>query len=458
VLVALGAFLVMLILGKHVPLYAALYKLVPLWRPFRYPVKLFPYLALLLALGAAVGLERLAPLLAARRRLAVGMGATAVACAALWLLDQQTGFWSEGLASLATRSPPSGHREYLTGMFTRATVQTALVVALFALALALRARRVPFTWVVPGLVFAQLYAANSERYELTFPDVFTTRPDFADVIGEIVGPPALGKPRVMSGMDAIAFPLTPGFTRRDMTAIVLVAGLEPVTFAVWGFEGATRYLPAVSARVASLMRLELEWRDQTSQHFDTRFVTVRNDTLRRYAVKPDVAAQNSALRLTLLQRPQALPRVFLTVPRCVGSEEEAFAAVRAPTFDGRQASVVQCPERFEAPPADPQASARVTRYEPARVEVVTRSREPALLVLNDAYYRGWSVELDGAPADLVRVNYAVRGVGVPEGEHTVVFRYRAPGLALGLLVTLSTLLVGVAAIVAQWARRPKRAA
>jgi uncharacterized membrane protein YfhO len=54
------------------------------------------------------------------------------------------------------------------------------------------------------------------------------------------------------------------------------------------------------------------------------------------------------------------------------------------------------------------------------------------LVISDPYYPGWSAFLDGKPAPLLAANYALRGVAVPAGEHTVELRYRSVPLQAGL--------------------------
>ena len=52
-----------------------------------------------------------------------------------------------------------------------------------------------------------------------------------------------------------------------------------------------------------------------------------------------------------------------------------------------------------------------------------------MLVLHDAYYPGWMVEVDGQPARILRANVLFRGVELTEGVHTVVFKYRPFALA-----------------------------
>jgi hypothetical protein len=69
--------------------------------------------------------------------------------------------------------------------------------------------------------------------------------------------------------------------------------------------------------------------------------------------------------------------------------------------------------------------------------------DPGLLILSDTYYPGWKVTVDGQPAQLLRTNYALRGVYLSTGKHQVVFRFAPHSLQLGLVSTGTTLFVGL---------------
>jgi len=61
-----------------------------------------------------------------------------------------------------------------------------------------------------------------------------------------------------------------------------------------------------------------------------------------------------------------------------------------------------------------------------------------LLLLNEAYSKGWEAKVDGREAELKEVEKIVMGVSLPEGEHEVEFRYRMPGFPEGILITAVT--------------------
>lgn len=53
-------------------------------------------------------------------------------------------------------------------------------------------------------------------------------------------------------------------------------------------------------------------------------------------------------------------------------------------------------------------------------------------VFSEIYYdKGWIVYLDGAKADYCRVDYVLRGMAVPAGKHTIVFKFEPKSFATG---------------------------
>jgi hypothetical protein len=175
--------------------------------------------------------------------------------------------------------------------------------------------------------------------------------------------------------------------------------------------------------------------------------------------------------------PHALPRAFLVArQQVVASESEALAAVTAAAFRPRLAAVTE--ERVPGVPAGAAAAgppgaatagspgaatagspgaATVTAYERERVAVRSTADRPALLVLTDTWYPGWTATVDGREATVHRVNYVTRGVAVPAGTHRVELRYEPASWRAGWIVTLLALLAIAAAVVLGTRRSARRA-
>lgn len=83
-------------------------------------------------------------------------------------------------------------------------------------------------------------------------------------------------------------------------------------------------------------------------------------------------------------------------------------------------------------------SVALTKYEPNALELQTRGSGDALLVLSETDYPGWRAYVDGVSASIIRVNYGLRGVVVPVGEHRVALVYRPWSVIGGLIISLAT--------------------
>ena len=107
-----------------------------------------------------------------------------------------------------------------------------------------------------------------------------------------------------------------------------------------------------------------------------------------------------------------------------------------------------------APGAEPGG---LVAYEPDAIATTVDAPRPGLVVLNELWYPGWTVEVDGEPAELLRANYLLRAVWVGAGHHAITWRFEPPGfrpLLAGYLLALGA----IAAAAASALRRRRRAA
>jgi hypothetical protein len=153
----------------------------------------------------------------------------------------------------------------------------------------------------------------------------------------------------------------------------------------------------------------------------------------------------------IYQNKRTMPRAWLASKATVLNEGAMLEVIRNGRFaDGKQwdpATVAL----VESPLATSSLSggtgeARITRYEPNRIDLVTRSDAPAILVLSENHYPGWRAYVDGRFVDTLRVDYNLRGTVLPGGEHTVEFVYRPKSVFLGAamsLLALALLALGV---------------
>jgi uncharacterized membrane protein YfhO len=64
-------------------------------------------------------------------------------------------------------------------------------------------------------------------------------------------------------------------------------------------------------------------------------------------------------------------------------------------------------------------------YYPNKLTYKANCGADRLAVFSEIFYdKGWEASIDGEAADHIRVDYLLRGLVVPEGEHTVVFTFK----------------------------------
>ncbi|MFC2089957.1 YfhO family protein [Bacteroidota bacterium] len=71
-------------------------------------------------------------------------------------------------------------------------------------------------------------------------------------------------------------------------------------------------------------------------------------------------------------------------------------------------------------------------YKPNKLTYESSSNAERLAVFSEIYYeKGWEATIDGELADHIRVDYLLRGLLVPEGEHTIVFEFKPRSYYMG---------------------------
>lgn len=95
---------------------------------------------------------------------------------------------------------------------------------------------------------------------------------------------------------------------------------------------------------------------------------------------------------------------------------------------------------------------RMTSYAPNKLNYSVNATDNAMVVFSEIYYpEGWTATVDGKPTEIVRVNYLLRGLEIPKGNHKVEFKFDLPkfhtlntvSMLVSALVLLAFISVGV---------------
>lgn len=111
---------------------------------------------------------------------------------------------------------------------------------------------------------------------------------------------------------------------------------------------------------------------------------------------------------------------------------------------------------------DSASSVKLTKYGLNELQFRSSNGQNGLAVFSDIYYpAGWEVFIDGKKSDIIKVDYLLRGVKIPAGQHEVVMRFTPRSYYLGNAISryssilIFALLLG--AIYLEWRQRKQTA-
>ena len=257
-------------------------------------------------------------------------------------------------------------------------------------------------------------------------------------------------------------------------------------FWFYGHEMMTGYDPVLSERQKVFSGLDeagrsfnltmLEPQDRTLDVFNVRYVFVPpsfvtdhlNDQTRWREVflQRDPAKPYADYRI--FENLRVLPRAWLAEKAKTAWEGDQLKLIRGqiidPDFDPRRTALVD-PDTAKLLNPDlsqnlqPEGGATnkvsIISRTPTKLFVETTASKASLLVLSEMDYPGWNVKIDGKEADLLRVDYNLRGVQVSEGKHVVELSYWPDSLTKGAIISLMTAL-GLLGILVWEQRRLRR--
>lgn len=144
-------------------------------------------------------------------------------------------------------------------------------------------------------------------------------------------------------------------------------------------------------------------------------------------------------RTRLYQNLRAGPRAFL-VDKVIVEPDESRALSLMLEQDLSQEVIVEKDISFSPTVKATIKEEEVSLSYPSVNKVAVKAITPKeqILVLADSFYPGWKVLVDQKPKEILRVDYNLRGVVVPAGNHLVEFIYDPLSFKIGLSLSLGT--------------------
>jgi hypothetical protein len=138
---------------------------------------------------------------------------------------------------------------------------------------------------------------------------------------------------------------------------------------------------------------------------------------------------------------RAMPRAWLAKEVISVKPYEALAVIKSSrmpdgrAFDPSRTALVEEPLKLDAGGADTEGTVEVIAASGSHMELHTHSVASSFLILSDTYYPGWGATVDGRATQVYRADFALRGVAVPAGNHTVRLEFKPQSLYYGALLS-----------------------
>ena len=179
----------------------------------------------------------------------------------------------------------------------------------------------------------------------------------------------------------------------------------------------------------------------------------------RYFVRPASATDPSPIfqdgRWKVYESSKAYPRAWIVHEAVVEpSEDAAFRRVDDPSTNLRKIAVLEAPlQQALEPPTGTEERVTFRSCEADRISLDASAGSTGLLVLSEMYYPGWRATLNGKPAEIHKVDGALRGILLPRGESRVILEYAPITFYVGGFLSLLTFTGVLTGLLLRWRER-----
>jgi hypothetical protein len=423
VLAGLGLLALLLSLGRYVGL-EPLVEALPALRIFRYPVKAFFTVHLLVAVLAAAGLDALMGREATRawRRLAFAAlvpGSVLVALLALPTLAPATtrllvsGFFPPD-------APWAWRADRAVAILHDAAVGGAVAMSVGFVAVAVVRRGLsPATgaWLVAGLLAADLLRTGAGLNPMVTPSFFSPSPEMAPVVERL------------RREGARVFTCDPhssrSFQAAQRAAVLASQPHEARTFAV--LTDTLTPFHNMSLGVPAVLGLDRTMLVPTSRVFTPEEASC--DATPRFLERVRAAGASHLIRLDPLDHSELRLQEVIEPARIAPLRVHVYALQRP-----RPRAAVVARDTAEATAASDRVLS--LRESPGRIEVSTETARAAVIVVGEAWAPGWSATVNHEPRPVIEGEGRSLAVAIDAGRSEVRFTYRPPRLWLGAALTL----------------------
>lgn len=91
---------------------------------------------------------------------------------------------------------------------------------------------------------------------------------------------------------------------------------------------------------------------------------------------------------------------------------------------------------------DSLSTIKVDIYKPNYIKYTSNNKKYGFAVFSENYYKnGWKATIDGKESPIFRVNYVLRGLQIPAGNHTIEFKFEPQVVKTGSIISLISFII-----------------
>jgi hypothetical protein len=148
--------------------------------------------------------------------------------------------------------------------------------------------------------------------------------------------------------------------------------------------------------------------------------------------------------LGLFAVPGTPPQYFSPAQaRSVSKDSEAFGLLEGGNVDVGLTALL---DRSGGSSTGPPGSVRVVKRTATEVRMAVTRSQPGWLVALQTYYPGWTATVNGHSVPITRADVAFSAVPVSGGKSNVVLSYQPKTVAIGLIVSIASLVILLALV------------
>ncbi len=152
-------------------------------------------------------------------------------------------------------------------------------------------------------------------------------------------------------------------------------------------------------------------------------------------------------RVTIYENPDYLPRAwFVERTVTITDSRQIFRRLNQPDFDPAREAIIEI-NIFDLETPE-ESAVEILEYGLHELKFEVTSDKKGLLVVSEIYYpAGWNAYLNGVKTEIHPVNYILRGVVIPPGEHILEMRFEPASYRISIILSLIGLITTLILII-----------